>query len=269
MKTRAITAFFFTIVMLGSIFLGHYVFTAFYLLLSVLSLFEFYKLVKSSGIRPHRNIGLVAGILIFLMAAGLHYLKYDVKYLLLCIPLIFSVFITELYKKNKIPFANISYTFVGFIYVIIPFCFFHALGFLRDWNEYNFHFPLAFLLMLWANDTGAYLFGVKFGRHKLFERHSPKKSWEGFFGGMFTSVLVAIILSFIFKENQPLIWAGMAVLIASFGTLGDLVESMLKRSLDAKDSGGLLPGHGGLLDRFDGLLLAAPVVYAYLYLILY
>jgi len=269
MKTRAITAFFFTIVMLGSIFLGSYTFTIFYLILSLLSLFEFYKLIKGSGIRPHRNIGLAAGALIFLMAAGLHYLKYDVKYLLLCIPLIFSVFITELYKKNKIPFANISYTFVGFVYVTIPFCFFHALGFIRDWHQYNFHFPLAFLLMLWGNDTGAYIFGMKFGKRKLFERHSPKKSWEGFFGGLFTSVLVAFGLSYVFEENPFMVWAGMALLIGCFGTLGDLVESMLKRSLDTKDSGGLLPGHGGLLDRFDGLLLAAPVVYAYLYLILY
>lgn len=255
--------------MLGSMFLGPYVFTAFYLILSILSLFEFYKLIKNSGIRPHRNIGLVASAIIFLLAAGLHYFKYDVKYLLLCIPLIFSVFVTELYKKNKIPFANISYTFVGFVYVTIPFVFFHGLGFLKDWNTYNFHLPLAFLLMLWANDTGAYIFGVKYGKRKLFERHSPKKSWEGFFGGMFTSVLVAVGLSYIFTENHMWVWAGMAVLIASFGTLGDLVESMLKRSLDTKDSGNLLPGHGGLLDRFDGLLLAAPVVYAYLYLVLY
>jgi len=269
MKTRAITAFFFTIVMLGSVLLGSYTFTAFYLILSILSLFEFYKLIKNSGIRPHRNIGLGAAALVFLLAAGLHYLSYDVKYLLLCIPLIFSVFITELYKKSKIPFANISYTFVGFVYVTIPFCFFHAMGFLKDWNEYNFHLPLSFLLMLWANDTGAYMFGVKYGKRKLFERHSPKKSWEGFFGGMFTSVLVAFGISYFFKENSFPVWAGMAILISSFGTLGDLVESMLKRSLDTKDSGGLLPGHGGLLDRFDGLLLAAPVVYAYLYLILY
>ncbi|WP_129717065.1 phosphatidate cytidylyltransferase [Pedobacter sp. SYP-B3415] len=269
MKTRAVTAFFFTLVMLASIFSGGYAFSAFYLVLSILTLFEFYKLVKTSGIRPHRNIGLMAGVLIFLMAAGLHYLEYDTKYLFLCIPLVFSVFILELYKKNKIPFANISYTFVGFIYVTVPFCFFHALGFLEDWQTYNFHLPLAFLLMLWGNDTGAYLFGVKYGKRKLFERHSPKKSWEGFFGGLFTSALVAFILSRFFPEHGTAVWIGMAVLIGCFGTIGDLVESMLKRSLDAKDSGGLLPGHGGLLDRFDGLLLAAPVVYAYLYLIKY
>ncbi|MEE1947317.1 phosphatidate cytidylyltransferase [Pedobacter sp. KR3-3] len=269
MKTRAITAFFFTIVMLGSIFLGAYTFTFFYLALSVVALLEFYKLVKIGGIRPHRNIGVVAAVVIFGLTAGYHFFQYELKYLLLIVPLLFSIFILELYKKNKIPFANISYTFIGFVYVTIPFCFFYSLGFMNDFNRYNFHLPLAFLLMLWASDTGAYLFGMKFGKHRLFERHSPKKSWEGFFGGLFTSVLVSYIISTQFTELATWIWAGMAVLIVCFGTLGDLVESMLKRSLDAKDSGSFLPGHGGFLDRFDGLLIAAPVVYVYLYLILH
>ena len=260
MKTRAITAFFFTIVMLGSIFLGAYTFTFFYLALSIVALLEFYKLVKIGGIRPHRNIAVFAASVMF---------QFELKYLLLVVPLVFSVFILELYKKNKIPFANISYTFVGFIYVTIPFCFFFALGFLADFSNYSFHLPLAFLLLLWANDTGAYLFGVKFGKTRLFERHSPKKSWEGFFGGMFTSIVVSYLIAMQFTEMSPLIWAGMSFLIVCFGTLGDLVESMLKRSLDAKDSGSFLPGHGGFLDRFDGLLIAAPVVYVYLYLILY
>ncbi|TDQ09555.1 phosphatidate cytidylyltransferase [Pedobacter metabolipauper] len=269
MKTRAITAFFFTIAMLGSIFLGSYVFSFFYLILSLASLLEFFKLIKTAGIRPHRNIAVFAAALIFLMTAGFHYLQFEVKYLLLLVPLLFSVFISELYKKEKIPFANISYTFVGFIYVTAPFCFFYSLGFLNNNLNYNFHLPLAFLLLLWGNDTGAYLFGVKFGKTRLFERHSPKKSWEGFFGGMFTSVIISYLLSIWFTEMHAGIWAGMSILIVCFGTLGDLIESMLKRSLNAKDSGTFLPGHGGLLDRFDGLLLAAPVVYVYLYLILY
>lgn len=268
MKTRAITAFFFTIVMLGSILLGSYVFTAFYLLLSVLALLEFYKLIKAAGIRPHRNGGILAAVLIFILFAAYHYMQLDVKYLLCIIPLIFSIFIIELYKKSAIPFANISYTMVGFVYVTFPFCFFHALGFVVNPFTYDFQVPLAFMLMLWANDTGAYLFGMKFGKHRLFERHSPKKSWEGFFGGIFTSVLIGFIWSLFFSALQPLVWMGMALLISCFGTLGDLVESMLKRSLNTKDSGSLLPGHGGLLDRFDGLLLAAPVVYAYLYMVI-
>lgn len=268
MKTRAITAFFFTLVMLASIFLGGYTFTGFYLILSIIALLEFYKLVKIGGIRPHRNMAVAVSTIIFALTAGYHFFQFELKYLLLIVPLLFSVFILELYKKNKIPFANISYTFVGFIYVTIPFCFFFSLGFLADFNNYNFHLPLAFLLLLWASDTGAYLFGVKFGKTRLFERHSPKKSWEGFFGGMLTSIVVSYLISLQFTEMSPLIWGGMAVLIVCFGTLGDLVESMLKRSLDAKDSGSFLPGHGGFLDRFDGLLIAAPVVYVYLYLIL-
>lgn len=268
MKTRAITAFFFTIVMLGSILLGAYTFTIFYLVLSLVSLLEFFKLIKTAGIRPHRNISLVVASLMFLMTAGYYYLQFETKYMLLLIPLIFSIFISELYKKEKIPFSNISYTFVGFVYVTIPFCFFYSLGFIADAPNYNFHLPLAFLLMLWASDTGAYLFGIKFGKTRLFERHSPKKTWEGFFGGVFTSVLVAYIVSTQFAEMNFIAWAGMAVLIVGFGTLGDLVESMLKRSLNVKDSGTFLPGHGGFLDRFDGLLISAPVVFTYLYLLL-
>jgi phosphatidate cytidylyltransferase len=269
MKIRAITALFFTIVMLGSIFLGRYTFAGFYLMLSIISLLEFYKLTKIGGIRPHRNVGIIAAAIIFLLTASYHFFQFEVKYLLLIIPVIFSVFIFELYKKEKIPFANISYTFVGFVYVTVPFCFFYSLGYLADFNTYDFHLPLSFLLMLWASDTGAYLFGMNFGKHRLFERHSPKKSWEGFFGGLLTSVLVSYLISLWFTEMNAFVWGGMAVLIVCFGTLGDLVESMLKRSLGTKDSGSFLPGHGGFLDRFDGLLIAAPIVYVYLYLILY
>ncbi len=267
MKTRAITAFFFTIVMLGSIFLGAYTFSAFYLLLSIGALLEFYKMIKIGGIKPQRTIGVLVAILVYVATVSNHFLLFESKYLLLIIPLAFTVFIAELYQKNKAPFSNISYTFVGLIYVIVPFCFFYSLGFVMDFNTYSHHFPLAFLLMLWANDTGAYLFGRKLGRHKLFERHSPKKTWEGFFGGVFTSLVVSFAISSQFTEVQPLVWAGMAVLISTFGTIGDLVESMLKRSLDVKDSGTFLPGHGGFLDRFDGLLISAPIVFVYLYFI--
>jgi phosphatidate cytidylyltransferase len=267
MKTRAITGFFFIIVMLASLLLGSNVFTGFYFLLSILALFEFYKLLDTTEIKPNKISGLILGAVVFMASANAVFAEGNLKFFLIAIPLMSSVFILELYKKNKAPFDNIAYTFLGLFFVIIPFGFFHALGFINN-GIYNFHYPLAFLLMLWANDTGAYLFGVKFGKNKLFERHSPKKSWEGFLGGVFTSVLVAFILSKFYTENPFYVWAGMAVIISSFGTLGDLVESMLKRSLNVKDSGNILPGHGGLLDRFDGLLIAAPIVYAFLYLII-
>lgn len=121
--------------------------------------------------------------------------------------------------------------------------------------------------MLWTNDTGAYLAGRFFGKHKLFERISPKKTWEGSIGGGILTIGVAFILSVYFTNLDQTNWIVLAILVAVFGGLGDLVESMLKRSLNIKDSGNLLPGHGGILDRFDGLLLSIPFIYSYLYLI--
>ncbi|MBG6234890.1 phosphatidate cytidylyltransferase [Pedobacter sp. CAN_A7] len=268
MKTRAITAFFFTLVMLGSVFLGPYAFTFFYLLLSLLALREFYTLVNTAGIKAHVGIGLAISAAVFLITASSYFWNLDSRYFVLLIPLLFCVFLVTLYQHQESPFTSIAYTFVGLIYVTLPFCFFYALGFAFSDQGFNFHLPLSFLLMLWASDTGAYLFGRKLGKTKLFERHSPKKSWEGFFGGVFTSVLVAYLISLLFTELSAPVLMGMAVLVVSFGTLGDLVESMLKRSLNVKDSGTLLPGHGGLLDRFDGLLIGAPIVFAYLYLLL-
>lgn len=265
MKTRVITGFVFGLVMIGSFLLGPYVFSIFYVLLSLVCLTEFYALVRTAKVRPHRTLGALAGLLIFISIIAYLFFLFPLKYLLLIIPVLCAVFIAELYKRSQTPFVNIAFTFTGVLYTVVPFCFFHGLGFLH--TTYNFHFPLAFILLLWGNDTGAYLFGMKFGRRRLFERHSPKKSWEGFFGGMATSLAVAFIISSYFNDLFLWQWLVMSLLVVCFGTLGDLVESMFKRSIDAKDSGKLLPGHGGVLDRFDGLFLSAPVVFVFLYLL--
>ncbi|MNY33104.1 Phosphatidate cytidylyltransferase [compost metagenome] len=123
------------------------------------------------------------------------------------------------------------------------------------------------MILLWTSDTGAYLAGRSLGKHKLFERISPKKTWEGFIGGIVLAVLVSLCLAHYFETIPQWQWIIVAMIIAVFGTLGDLVESMLKRSLNVKDSGHILPGHGGLLDRFDGLLIAGPLVYLFLFLV--
>ncbi len=267
MKTRAITAFFFAIIMLISVLFGQWIFTFFYFALGMLCLLEFFTLVKTTGIRPHRTIAYVAATILFASVAVKYFFDFENKWLLINIPILFSIFVRELYKKSDIPFSNIAYTFLGLIYIIVPFLCFYGATYIS--GNYNFHIALGFLLMLWANDTGAYIFGVKFGNKRLFERHSPKKSWEGFFGGVFTSLLIGYILSRYFVEYNLYQWLWLATLIACFGTMGDLVESMFKRSLSVKDSGSLLPGHGGVLDRFDGFLLSAPVIFVYLYLITY
>jgi len=268
MKTRAITGFFFVIVMLGSVLLGPYPFGVFYLLLIILCLREFYGLIKQSGFAPNLVWGLINGFFIYTVFAIIPFTNALAFHkLLFLIPVVLSVvFIQELFKKSEAPFSNIAYTFLGLILICIPFTFFQAMAYVK--GDFNFHFPLAFLLLLWANDTGAYLTGRQFGRTKLFERHSPKKTWEGFFGGMVIAAGVALIISHYFNDLPWNRWVAIAILISCFGTLGDLVESMFKRSINVKDSGGILPGHGGLLDRFDGLFIAAPVVYAYLYLVL-
>jgi phosphatidate cytidylyltransferase len=267
MKTRAITGFFFIIVMLASVLLGHYVFGAFYLMLSGFCLWEFYGLIKKANINPNVQTGLLNGLFIYTVFALVTYQDtHDVHKLLFLLPVTMSaVFIQELFKKKGAPFTNIAYTLLGLVFTIIPFTFFHALAYVG--GSFNFHFPMAFLLMLWANDTGAYLTGRAFGKHKLFERHSPKKTWEGFVGGVLISAGAGAIIGHYYTELTLQQWVSIAVLIGCFGTLGDLTESMFKRSIDVKDSGGILPGHGGLLDRFDGLLLAAPIVYCYLYFI--
>jgi phosphatidate cytidylyltransferase len=267
MKTRAITGFFFVIVMLGSFFFGHYPFGIFFLLLMLLCLREFYGLIKQSGASPNDKTGLLNGLYIYVVFALITYQNIAPYHkLLFLLPVTLSaVFIQELFKRSNAPFNNIAYTFLGLIFVCVPFTFFHALAYIT--GSFNFHYPLAFMLLLWANDTGAYLVGMKFGRTKLFERHSPKKTWEGFIGGVLISAGVALIIGHFYIELNWGQWVIMAVLISFFGTTGDLIESMFKRSINVKDSGGILPGHGGLLDRFDGLFLAAPIVYTYLYLI--
>lgn len=266
MKTRAITGFFFVIVMLASVLIGQYTFTLFFIVLSLLALNEFYSLVKSDAVKPQQFTGTALSLVLFAVIA-LHMLKgFDFKNLLIVVPFISLIFLTELYIKTTNPFVNISFTLSGIVFTVVPFIFFYCLAFID--GNYNYRFPLGFLLLLWASDTGAYLFGRKFGRNKLFERHSPKKTWEGFFGGLFVSLLVSFIISHYFTVISPFQWAITSLIIVVFGSCGDLVESMLKRSLDKKDSGSLLPGHGGLLDRFDGLLLAAPLVFVYLQFIL-
>jgi phosphatidate cytidylyltransferase len=267
MKTRAITGFFFIIVMLASVLLGHWVFGAFYLLLSLLCLNEFYSLIKQTGISPNQATGMLSGGGIYAIFAIVTANTDDAfrQWPFLIVMLITAIFAQELFKKTPAPFTNLSFTFLGLILTIIPFTFFHALAYLQ--GSFNFHFPLAFLLMLWSNDTGAYLTGRAFGKHKLFERHSPKKTWEGFIGGVAIAAGVGLIISHFYIELDWSQWVIMGILIGTIGTMGDLVESMFKRSINVKDSGGILPGHGGLLDRFDGLFLAAPIVYSYLYLI--
>lgn len=265
MKIRAITALFFVIVMVASMLLGPYVFTGFFILLSAYCLSEFYRIVGDDSGRPNRLLGLLLGTIAFGLFAGYRLIGFDARYLLLLVPLIATVFILPLYQKHERPFGGIAYTLLGVVYVILPFLAFFSLGFVT--GAYDYRLPLGFMLILWGNDTGAYLVGKFFGKHRLFERISPNKTWEGFVGGVLLALVTGLVLAHYFATLAAWQWAGMALVVSLFGTFGDLVESMLKRSQQVKDSGAVLPGHGGLLDRFDGLLFAAPAVLVFLELV--
>jgi len=263
MKTRAITALFFVIVVLASIVLNAYLFAGFFLVLSACCLYEFYRIVGDAHGKPNSLLGILLGVLTFGLYAGYRLGGLSADLLLGVVPLAAVVCIAPLYQKGQDkPFAGIAYTFLGIIYVVLPFLSFFSLGFLD--GTYDYRLPLGFMLILWGNDTGAYLVGRLVGKRLLFERISPKKTWEGLIGGILLALIVSLILAHYFTSLSVGQWVAMAGLVSIFGTFGDLVESMLKRSQQVKDSGAVLPGHGGLLDRFDGLLLAAPAVFALL-----
>lgn len=262
MKTRAITGFFFIVVLIGTVLSGAHIFVLFFSLVATCCVYEFYRMVHTKDIQPLLFLGVgSAGLGLALVSAVLlGWLSYSA--LFYSVIALFLVYIAALFRKTTRPIQDIAYSLFGLLYAALPFTFFMGLGFIT--KTYNAYIPLGFLILLWTNDTGAYLAGKSMGRHKLFERISPNKTWEGFIGGVLAAVLVGCILSHYFGVLTLWSWIGMALIIGIFGTLGDLVESMLKRNVGVKDSGSILPGHGGLLDRFDGLLMAAPLVYLFL-----
>lgn len=238
-------------------------FYALFAVIAMLAQLEFYKLLGLNGNEPLTYYGTFCGFVLvsvsFFIEKGL---IPESNYYVLS-PLMALIFFIKLYKaKDDKPFRNIAYTFLGVIYVALPFALLIILAFLT--YKYSWQRPLGCLFLLWASDTGAYFAGTKFGKTKLFERVSPKKSWEGSVGGFIASMIVAFILSKYFLDLQPWQWLGCGAIIVVAGTYGDLVESLFKRSIKIKDSASTIPGHGGFLDRFDGLLLSIPFIITFL-----
>jgi phosphatidate cytidylyltransferase len=225
---------------------------------------EFYKLSGLDGMLPLRSFGTVLGVLIFTLTFMIEKERLPNEYLYLIFPLISLTFFIKLYKKtDKKPFTGVAYTYLGIFYVALPFSLLNLAVFSVD-KVYHYEILIGCLLILWASDTGAYFAGTKFGKTKLFERVSPKKSWEGFLGGAFAAIAVAFVLSQYFRVIEDWKWLVISGIIIIAGTYGDLIESLFKRSIEIKDSGNGLPGHGGFMDRFDGLLLSAPFITAFL-----
>ncbi len=254
--------------------------TLFFALVTGLSIWEFTGLVNArERITVNRFICTAAGVFFFIAMAGfcsdLTPSSVFIPYLLTVIYL----FCAGLFTRNADPVGDWAYSMMSQMYIALPLSCLNVLAFryTLDGVQYNFLLPLSVFIFLWMNDTGAYCSGSLLGRHKLFPRVSPGKSWEGSIGGALLVVLVALLLSWVDHTHQLELfgaaetglslveWVGLGLVVVVFGTLGDLVESLFKRTLGIKDSGNILPGHGGMLDRFDSSLMAIPASVIYLY----
>lgn len=263
---RTVTGIIFLVLVIGAIALSKYSYFILFELIIIGAMYEFYTLAEKKKFGPQKIYGIVIGAMVF--AAHFFFVQSDIssEIFLGVIPLIISVFIVELYRKSEYAFVNIGFTFLGILYIAVPFSFANYLVFAPG-KMYNYQLLLGFFFLTWSFDTLAYVFGVSFGKHRLFERISPKKSWEGFIGGLVSSIGIAYLISLFFTQLDFMNWAILSILIAVFGTYGDLVESSFKRNIDEKDSGSILPGHGGILDRFDSVFFTLPLFYLYLHFI--
>jgi phosphatidate cytidylyltransferase len=287
---RTVTGFFIVLLIIGGISLSSVSFFFLFLFILIAGMFEFYKMSRMMKVRPQKYFGVLIGVLFFVLNFLYAVQFLNQKYFFLFLPLVFLIFINELYLKQNRPFTNIAYTFLGLLYVALPLSLLNyfifstngesltsvsyerldAVNFIFQPEEQIVYSPqilLGFFILFWVNDTAAYLFGTALGKHRLFKRISPRKTWEGLLGGVFIALVASYLISIYFKDLSLPDWLMITFIVIIVGTFGDLVESMYKRSLGLKNSGRILPGHGGILDRFDGVLLSSPIVFTYLQLI--
>ena len=260
---RLITAVFGAFLIIACTAYNMWSYFAVFLGLSILTQWEFYKLARMDDKLPLKVWGTLIGQIFFILTFLIEADLMQLKYMLLIFPLLASVFMIKLHRKeDEKPFTNIAYTFLGIIYVAIPFSLLNIIAFAN--SEYSHEIIVGIMFILWASDTGAYFSGIMLGRKKLFERVSPKKTWEGSIGGALLALIVAYVLSRYFHDLNTVQWLVASGLIVITGIYGDLIESVFKRGIEIKDSGRSLPGHGGFLDRFDSLLLAAPFIVVFI-----
>lgn len=275
LAVRTLSGLVLVAVMLGAMIWWPNGFGVLLAVLLVAGMLEFYALAEAKGARPQRILGTALGLALFSLALlpavpdGCDVLdnRWICATIVLFVLAVPAMLVCELYRKNTDPLASVGTTLLGLWYVAFPLiCF----GWMTFWfgtvsREWFPGVALAYLVIIWTNDVFAYLVGMALGRHRLFERLSPKKSWEGFFGGAAGAVAAGVAAGWMLGGSLWA-WGGLALVAAAAGVLGDLTESMFKRAAGVKDSGRSIPGHGGVLDRFDAVLLSAPFALVYLLL---
>ncbi len=267
--TRFLSGFIYVIIVIGSLFLSPIAFGAVMFVFVIIGLLEIYDILKISGQEPQRNTFLIIGQLIYLLNILIIWDYFPTKFLVINLGLILFPFIVELFRKVKNPVQNLGLYLIGTFYVVMPIFVLNVLFYPDlDLKLYTNSLLIGFFILIWVNDSFAYIIGMLIGKHKFFERISPKKTWEGTIGGAVFTIVGAFVFSLFFTNFTSLEWMGLGLVIVIFGTFGDLIESMIKRTYGIKDSGKIMPGHGGILDRLDSILIAAPFVLLYVVLIL-
>ena len=274
---RSISGIIFLAIMIVGMVFRPDAFIFLFTLITGMTIWEYTGLVNElEDVTINRFISTIAGMYFFLAVAAFRIGLAD--NFVIFVPYILSIvylFISELYTNNKNAINDWAYTMLAQLYIAMPFSLINVLAFEISPDGMTHHFdkllPLSIFIFLWINDTGAYCSGSLFGKHKLFPRISPGKTWEGSIGGGIFVLIAAAIISY-FANNgasahslNVIEWMGLGLTVVFFGTWGDLVESLFKRTLGIKDSGNIMPGHGGMLDRFDSSLMAIPASVVYLY----
>ncbi len=270
---RTLTGAWIVIFVMGGFWLHPVSFFLTGLIILVGTQYEYYIMIRNTGVRPQMIPGIVTGITAYVISTLISSGMIPKIFFLVLIPMMLLIMVVELYRQQDRPFDSLAHTFFSVLYTAVPFSMFPFAAFSR--TGLNSILPhakiifspgiiIGFFILIWANDTGAYLTGMSFGRHKLMERISPKKTWEGFIGGIIIAALAAWFLSGWLGVVDKIHWVIIALIVSIAGTYGDLVESMLKRSTGVKDSGSIMPGHGGFLDRFDSAIVSFPLVYLFI-----
>lgn len=273
---RTITGLSLVFILLIALVFSGWIFATIFLAITILGLWEFYGLIGSGSLHPQRYFGTLSGALFYCTYTYVQFTHplftegssatIQLIPLLLIIAAIFLSFVYEIYRKKPNPLVNIATTILGILYIALPLSLLNTFSSSANVKLYGLPETLVgYFVLTWVYDTAAYLYGKQFGKHKFFERISPKKTWEGTIAGAITAFITAFVLSLVFVDIRVYDWMAVAAIVVLFGTHGDLAESLIKRSLNVKDSGSILPGHGGILDRFDTVLISAPFVFLYFF----
>ena len=274
LATRSTSAVFFVIILVSCIYYSYLSLFFLFFIVAAIALHEYYLLAEKLHASPHKIIGHVFSVLLFVyfsLESLISFITFDlvfVKSILLSLLFLlpFVLLVLALFSTSASALLNAKHTLFGILYAVFPFALLVTIPVTVSNGvlDYNYFKVLGIIFLIWSNDTFAYIGGSLFGKHKMYERVSPGKTWEGTLIGVLITIAVGFLLNFNGTYSHNFVWPCLALIVSVLGTIGDLVESMIKRMAGVKDSGKLMPGHGGALDRFDSLLFVSPFIYAFL-----